>query len=118
MTQRVLQEFLPGKLDLDLIIGGGFNLWKAVRIAKDLNSESIPATLNLNDVPILPGSSAECFAEHFNDKIKTNVNQWKLDPEVYNGKCKLIVDNRNFMSKLDVKVCMSLLNSAKKLYLC
>ena len=75
MTHRVLREFLPGTLGLDLIIGGGVNLWKAVRIAKDLKSESIPATLTLNDVPILPGSSAECFAGHFNDKIKTNVNQ-------------------------------------------
>ena len=33
-----------------------------------------------------------------------------IDSGAYNGKNKLIVDSRNFMTKLDVKECMSLLN--------
>ena len=32
---------------------------------------------------------------------------------VYNGKCKLLVQNRNFMMKNDVEQCMADLNSKK-----
>ena len=55
--------------------------------------------ITLNDEPILPGTSAECFARHFSDKIKINVALSKLDPKAYNGKCKLIVDDCNFIHR-------------------
>ena len=32
---------------------------------------------------------------------------------VYNGKCRLIVQNRNFMLKKDVLACMNVLNNKK-----
>ena len=48
------------------------NLWKVVRLAKDLNTEGIPAYLALNDVPIALGTSAEWFARLFSDKIKAS----------------------------------------------
>ena len=80
-------------------VGGGTNLWKAVKIAKNLNNENIPDNLTLNDIPIAPGTSAECFARHFSEKIKSTSSKCKIGGGVYNGKCKLVVDCRNFMTK-------------------
>ena len=37
----------------------------------------------------------------------------KIERDVYNGKCKLIVGCRNFMLKKDVEICMSELGSKK-----
>ena len=45
-------------------VGGGANLWKAVKIANNLNHETIPEKLTLNDIPVAPGTAAECFAGH------------------------------------------------------
>ena len=50
------------------------------------------------------------ITQHLSDKIKGNVDQIVIDPRV---KCKVIVGSRNFMSKLDVKECMALLNPKK-----
>ena len=44
--------------------GQGADLWKAVKIAKNLNHETIPEKLTLNDIPVAPGTAAECFAGH------------------------------------------------------
>ena len=57
------------------------NLWKAVKIAKNLNNENIPDNLTLNDIPIAPGTSAECFARHFSEKIKSTSSKCKIGGE-------------------------------------
>ena len=54
--------------------GGGVNLRKAVRLAKDLNVDSFPSNLTLNDVPIVRGNSADCFARYFSEKIGENLS--------------------------------------------
>ena len=86
-------------------MGGKVNLWKAVKVAKNQNVESIPENLTLGGLPIPEGCAAESFGYHFFDKIRLNVRKTKVDlNNVYNGKCKLIVQNRNFMTKNDVDV--------------
>ena len=93
--------------------GGGVNLWKAVKIAKNLNSACLPISMTLNNVTIAPGTFAENFARHFSEKINSNSNKSKLDANVYNGKCKLIVACRNFMTRGDVENCLNDLGSKK-----
>ena len=79
-------------------MGSKVNLWKAVNVAKNLNCNSIPKNLTLGGVPIVEGGVAESFAKFFHEKIKNNVLKTVINPDlVYNGKCKLIVQNRNFM---------------------
>ena len=79
-------------------MGSKVNLWKAVNITKSLNCSSIPKNLTLGGVPITEGKAAESFARFFYDKIKSNVIKTTINPDtVYNGKCKLIVQNRNFI---------------------
>ena len=83
-------------------LGVNGNLWKAVKIAKNLVPVDLPDDLNLGGVPV--SDVANSFAKHFHDKILLNVNKTNVNANnVYNGKCKLIVQNRNFMLKSDVK---------------
>ena len=93
--------------------GGGANLWKAVKLAKNLNTETIPEKMTLNNIPIAPGNTAESFAGYFSEKIKLTSKKCNLNDNVYNGKCKLIVGCRNFMNRNDVEECMSQLGTKK-----
>ena len=50
-------------------------------------------------VPVPPG---ELVAKYFSEKIKLNVSKAKVNLNgVYNGKYKLSVQNRNFMTESD-----------------
>ena len=84
------------------------NIWRAVGVAKDLNSEAIPANLTLGGASVDPLQVASAFAKHFAEKIKSNVNKTHVNANgVYNGKNKLMVLNRNFMKENDVKLCLN-----------
>ena len=94
--------------------GGNINLWKAVKKAKNVNVDTIPTNLTLGGTPIAAGQAANSFAHYFHDKVKLNVNKTSVNVNgVYNGNCKLIVQNRNFMTENDVKECLAELNSKK-----
>ena len=90
-------------------MGTNGNIWKAVKIAKNLNMESLPKNLTLGGMPIAVGDIAGSFATHFNEKVKSNVEKTKVCPNVYNGKCKLMVQSRDFMKPKDVSECMNIL---------
>ena len=64
---------------------GGGNIWKAVKVAKNLNHESIPTNLTLKGLPIAPGDAANAFAAFFNEKTKTHVQNTSVSHQVYNG---------------------------------
>ena len=57
---------------------------------------------------IAEGQGANSFAKYFSEKIKGNFNKTSIDVnDVYNGQCKLIVQNGNFMTPSDLKECFS-----------
>ena len=61
-----------------------------------------------------PHEIASAFAKHFYEKIKSNVTRTKVNASgVYNGKCKLLVQDRNFMTENDVRICMNELKNKK-----
>ena len=65
-------------------------------------------------VSVDPLGVAGTFAKHFYDKIKSNVSKTRVNAAgVYNGKCKIIVQNRNFMTVTDVNACLNELNNKK-----
>ena len=68
-----------------------------MRLAKDLNPDSITLDLKLGGNPIPLGTRAECFAKHFIDKVNLNVSKTKVDKNVYNGKNRLIVGCHDFI---------------------
>ena len=95
-------------------MGPKVNLWKAVKLAKNLCPPDIPLNLTLNGNKIGEGDIATCFAKFFCEKVQSNVARATLDANgVYNGKCHLLVQNRNFMTKLDVMTCMDQLSNKK-----
>ena len=55
------------------VTGTKQNLWKAVRVARDLNPDEIPTNLNLGGVPDVSSEIANTFAKHFSEKMKLNV---------------------------------------------
>ena len=95
-------------------LGGSANLWKAVKLAKNIVTNELPSDLTLVGVPVAGGDVANSFAKHFSEKIKLNVSKARVNLNgVYNGKCKIIVQNRNFMQKSDVSKCLNDLTNKK-----
>ena len=90
-------------------MGNNGNIWKAVKFAKNLNVESLPKNLNLGGKPIAKNYITNCFANYFNLKVISNVEKTKVNPSVYNGKCRLIVQNQHFTTKNDVNECIETL---------
>ena len=65
------------------------------------------SSLTLRGLPIPEDCVAESFGNYFSEKVRINISKANVDQtNVYNGKCKLIVQDRNFMTKNDVKLCM------------
>ena len=89
-------------------------MWKAVKIAKNLTAEDIPNNLTFGGIPIAAGRTADSFAKHFHNKVRLNVAKTKVDvSNVYHSKCRLIVQNRNFMTAKDVAECLNNLSVKK-----
>ena len=49
------------------------NIWKAVKVAKNLNHDSIPKNLTLNGLSVAECDIAKCFAEICNSKVISKV---------------------------------------------
>ena len=93
---------------------GNIGLWKAVKVAKNLNSNEYPESMTLEGVPVAGSDLADAFAGHFNTKIKSNVSLARVDPNgVYNGKCQLMVQDRFFMDKANIEECIDMLKNKK-----
>ena len=73
-----------------------------MKIAKYVNVEPFPENMFKGDLSFNSGARCEEFTKFF---IKLN--------GAYNGKCKLIVQNSNFMTVKDVAECMAYLNNKK-----
>ena len=65
-------------------MGSKVNLWKAVKVAKNVNCSSIPKNLTLGGVAINDGCVAESFAKIFHEKIKNNVQKSAFLPSIKN----------------------------------
>ena len=87
-----------------IIPGNSKSIWKAVSIAKDINSSEIPSKMfrGPNDRnEINEDEVAECFASCFEAKISSLSTNIVIDPQVYNGTRKIkvtIIDNENIFS--------------------
>ena len=91
--------------------GSAGNLWKAVKIAKNVNQDIIPQNLTLGGIPVAAHDVPNAFAGFFSNKITTHVNKTSISVTVYNGKKQILVQNLNFMTKKDVEECMNSLKS-------
>ena len=96
-----------------IVNGSSSGLWKAVNRAKNLNFEQIPADMTMDGHKVQTNSRAQCFAEYFCGKVFCHFNKSIVKNDIYNGKCKLVVANRDFMTRWDVWECMSQLKNKK-----
>ena len=62
--------------------GSNVNLWKAVKIAKNLNCERIPSNLTLGGIPVAAGQIAESFGVFFSDKVIENASKTMINPNM------------------------------------
>ena len=51
-----------------IVPGNSRSLWKAVKVAKDVNHNQLPKTLLANHVKINEGNTADVFASNFDKK--------------------------------------------------
>ena len=100
-------------MNLVLCNGNANNLWRAIKVAKNLNQDTIPLNLTHGGLPIEVNNRANAFATFFKEKITTHVVRARVSPNVYNGSNKIMVLNRNFMLPKDIKECMHTLQSKK-----
>ncbi len=94
-----------------IVPGSSHSLWTAVKIAKNQNNNVIPKSLTLDGRPVEEHDASNAFASHFHDKIETIKSSTEVKDTVYNGKLKLLVVNRFFMSSDDIKECFDSLKS-------
>ena len=85
-----------------ILPGNSRTLWKAVNIAKNLNSNELPAKMYESGIEISNDNLPDVFAKFFDNKVKTIVNEMDVDFNVYNGKKLVNSLNANFMCEKDV----------------
>ena len=91
------------KIRNKIVPGDNSSLWSAVKAAKDQSSILIPKNLTRDNIAIDETYTANCFATFFDEKISTIKRSLSMSDSVHNGKNKLIVGNRFFMTLNDVR---------------
>ena len=86
--KRVRKGVLPGNSK---------SLWDAVKIAKDLNVETIPKTMFRDNTEVQGLKLADSFASFFDHKVKSISENTIVSDTVYNGERKLEAENSMFI---------------------
>jgi hypothetical protein len=72
--------------DKRIIIPGKTNsIWKAVKIAKNINATNLPKTLFESNKEIANIEVPDPFANHFDIKIRNILSEVNINNGVYNG---------------------------------
>ena len=90
-----------------IIPGNSSSLWRTVKTAKDVNTNSIPSTLYESGIEIENEQVAERFANYFDTKIKNFLQQTSINDNVYNGARKVIAEEKIFMDPTSVRECIA-----------
>jgi hypothetical protein len=90
----------------EIIPGNSGSLWKAVKIARDVNITMIPNSLYLEGILVPNSEAPETFASLFNNKIKKVLEEVNIEEDVYNGKKMVHAIGKMFMNEKSIKECM------------
>ncbi len=91
--------------------GNSQSLWKAVKIAKDLNLDSLPRSMYEDDQEVQSEVLPDKFASFFHKKIVNLLQDVTVDEEVYNGNEKTHCIDSFFMDLDSVVSCMKSLKA-------
>ena len=95
------------KVRRTIIPGNTNSIWKAVRIATNINATNLPKTLFENKEEIPNIEVPDRFANHFDIKIRNILREVKINDAVYNGIKKVEAENKNFMDLQSVRECIT-----------
>ena len=99
---------LKGKsIHRGILPGNSKTLWDAVKLANDVNPQTLPNEMLVNNTKIAEDSLPEVFGKFFSQKVNSISNNLQVNPTVYNGKRKVITPNKFFMSSTDILEIMS-----------
>ena len=68
-----------------ILPGNSKSLWDAVKIAKGVNTPSLPDNMSLNDNTIINSNLPKPFADFFENKITQIIANTTISNNVYNG---------------------------------
>ena len=80
------------------VVGDNLSLWKAVKVAKDLNVNELPTTMRENRNEIDENELPDRVASFFHNKVKNLSESATIRNDVYNGQKKVSPDNKMFIS--------------------
>ena len=66
---------------------------KRSKLQKTLTLNEVPKVMYKNGLKINTENTPDAFAEYFNDKVQTIINETQIDPDVYKCKHKLSTPN-------------------------
>ena len=89
--------------------GNNKTLWDAVKTAKDINTDELPDQMNINGKQIPNQDLADEFAQMFENKINNLVSEISIDQNVYNGSRKINEQDKNFMTRENIRNAISTL---------
>ncbi len=105
------KNLTSSKVRKSVVPGNTSSLWKAVKVARDQNTNTLPKNLLMDNNEIGPDQLADKFALFFDNKIRSLLSQVKIEESVYNGSRKIEADNCMFMDPVSVKECIKSLKS-------
>jgi hypothetical protein len=82
-----------------IIPGNTQSLWKVVKVARDINVNTLPVNLCINGAQIIDSEKAEAFATFFDTKIKSVLNSVSINEDNYNGKKIVNSEDKMFNDK-------------------
>ena len=95
----------------NIIPGNSSSLWRAVKVARDVDTNDLPRVLFEGGVEVEKKLWPDRFAEHFDNKIKNLLGDISLDDQVYNGRKVVNAVNKNFMDYSSVLECIKSLKT-------
>jgi hypothetical protein len=87
---------IPKSVRWGILLGHSKSLWTAVKIAKDLNTQTVPLNMTLEGKTMPPNFPPDAFADFFDKKISSN--KIVVEDLVYNGKNRVISSETMFMT--------------------
>ena len=89
-----------------IVPGNSQSLWRAVRIARDVNSTTLPNQLFLNNEAVNSKELPDIFAGFFDGRVRDVISKTDLDENVYNGRKLVNTANTMFMDAESIRKCM------------
>ena len=77
-----------------ILPGNSKTLWDTVKLANDVNLQTLSNEMLVNNTKIAEDSLPEAFGKFFSQKVNSISNNLQVYPAVYNGKRKVTITDK------------------------